>query len=94
MWIIKRIDEADYGCEERLPGEPLVVSVLLENEYLETARLEVADQWLTMQELDEGDEWPDEIDAPGEKQDRVTAQNAWLESFLEDMEQLEEGKQE
>lgn len=94
MWIIKRIDEADYGCEERLPGEPLMVSVLLENEYLETARLEVADQWLTMQELDEGDEWPDEIDAPGEKLDRVAAQNAWLESFLEDMEQLEEGKQE
>lgn len=22
MWTIKRIDEADFGCEERLPGEP------------------------------------------------------------------------
>lgn len=20
MWTIKRIDEADFGCEERLPG--------------------------------------------------------------------------
>ena len=23
MWTIARIDEADYGCEERLPGELL-----------------------------------------------------------------------
>jgi hypothetical protein len=22
MWTIARIDEADFGCEERLPGEP------------------------------------------------------------------------
>lgn len=27
MWTIKRIDEADFGCEERLPGEPLMVLV-------------------------------------------------------------------
>ena len=30
MWTIKRIDEADFGCEERLPGEPLMVLVSLE----------------------------------------------------------------
>ena len=29
MWTIKRIDEADFGCEERLPGEPLMVLVSL-----------------------------------------------------------------
>ena len=25
MWTISRIDEADYGCEERLTEEPLML---------------------------------------------------------------------
>ena len=62
MWTIKRIDEADFGCEERLPGEPLMVLVSLECDDGRMLQLEVADNWLTMQELDEGDEWPDDPD--------------------------------
>ena len=53
MWTIKRIDEADFGCEERLPGEPLMVLVSLECDDGRMLQLEVADNWLTMQELDE-----------------------------------------
>ena len=52
MWTIKRIDEADFGCEERLPGEPLIVLVSLECDDGRMLQLEVADNWLTMQELD------------------------------------------
>ena len=29
MWSVTRIDEADYGCEERMPGEPLLVLVTM-----------------------------------------------------------------
>lgn len=90
MWIIKRIDEADFGCEERLPGEPLMALVLLENEYLETARVEVAEQWLTMQELDEGDEWPEEIDVTDDKLSSVMKQNAWMNSYLEAVEEMDD----
>lgn len=90
MWIIKRIDEADFGCEERLPGEPLMALVLLENEYLETARIEVAEQWLTMQELDEGDEWPEEIDVTDDKLSSVMKQNAWMDSYLEAVEEMDD----
>lgn len=90
MWIIKRIDEADYGCEERLPGEPLMALVLLENEYLETARIEVAEQWLAMQELDEGDEWPEEIDVSDDKLSDVMKQNAWLNGYLEAVEEMDD----
>jgi hypothetical protein len=32
MWTIARIEEADYGCEERLPGEPLMLLITLESE--------------------------------------------------------------
>ena len=54
MWRIKQIAEADFGCEERLPGEKLKCLVILENEKGETRRLEVDDEWLTEQVLDEG----------------------------------------
>ena len=32
MWSVTRIDEADYGCEERMPGEPLLVLVTIESD--------------------------------------------------------------
>lgn len=57
MWKIKQIAEADFGCEERLPGEKLKCLVTLENENGETRRLEVEDEWLTKQGLDEGSTW-------------------------------------
>ena len=57
MWKIKQIAEADFGCEERLPGEKLKCLVILENEKGETRRLEVEDEWLTEQGLDEGSTW-------------------------------------
>lgn len=56
MWTIKRIDEADFGCEERLPGEPLMVLVSLESDDGRVIQFEAADNWLTVQELSEGDE--------------------------------------
>ena len=57
MWKIKQMAEADFGCEERLPGEKLKCLVILENENGETRRLEVEDEWLTEQGLDEGSTW-------------------------------------
>lgn len=61
MWTIQRIDEVDYGCEERLPGEPLMALVTLENEIGEIISFEMPDNWLLMQGLNEGDEWPEAI---------------------------------
>ncbi|WP_296117869.1 hypothetical protein [uncultured Eubacterium sp.] len=57
MWKIKQIAEADFGCEERLPGEKLKCLVILENENGDTRRLEAEDEWLTEQGLDEGSMW-------------------------------------
>ncbi len=58
-YIIKRIDEADFGCEERMPGEPLMVLVTLENEDGDEIQIQAADAWLISQDLNEGDEWPE-----------------------------------
>lgn len=62
MWTIVRIDDADYGCEERLPGEPLMVLVTIEREDGKRLQFEVKDDWLMEQGLDEGDEWTEDIE--------------------------------
>lgn len=57
MWKIKGIYEADYGCEERLPGEKLKCSVTLEDECGNTKVVEAEDEWLRANNLDEGSQW-------------------------------------
>ena len=57
MWYIKQILEADFGCEERAPGEKLKCLVYLENESGEKRQLEVEDDWLIANNLDEGSIW-------------------------------------
>lgn len=77
MWTIKRIDEADYGCEERLPGEPLVVLITIENEVGQIARFECPENWITSQGLDEGDEWTEDIDAIDGEIDSMKHMSEW-----------------
>ena len=80
MWTIKRIDEADFGCEERLPGEPLMVLVSLESDDGRVIQFE---------ELSEGDEWPEDIEAPDAADERTVRQTQWMENYFEALEELE-----
>lgn len=89
MWTIKRIDEADFGCEERLPGEPLMVLVSLESDDGRVIQFEAVDNWLTVQELSEGDEWPEDIEAPDAADERTVRQTQWMENYFEALEELE-----
>lgn len=90
MWTISRIDEADYGCEERLPGEPLMLLITLENEAEEVIQFEVAENWIEMQGLDEGDEWPEDIET--EDEEAVNAENRarWMENYYRALQEMEE----
>lgn len=91
MWTIKRIDEADFGCEERMPGEPLMVLVTLECDDGRVEQLEVADQWLTMMGLDEGDEWPEELAEAADSQvEQINKQSQWMDNYLDALEEMEE----
>ncbi|MGN0377959.1 MAG: hypothetical protein ACI4EU_00065 [Butyrivibrio sp.] len=56
MWKIKHIYEADYGCEERLPGDKLKCLVELEDENGLRKSIEVEDEWLRLNNLNEGSE--------------------------------------
>jgi len=90
-WTINRIDDADFGCEERLPGEPLMVLVTLESELGELMQFEVADHWLELQGLDEGDEWPEEIDDITDESNTIGAkQEEWMKGYLEAISECDE----
>ena len=52
MWTVKHIYEADFGCEERMPGEPLTSLVVLESDTGEVMQVEVADKWLTFMDME------------------------------------------
>ena len=89
MWTIARIDEADYGCEERLPGEPLMLLITLENEVGEMVRFEVPENFIEMQGLDEGDEWPEDIDNDADAViDRITRQSEWMDKYYRAIEEF------
>jgi len=87
-WTITRIEEADFGCEERMPGEPLMALVFLESEDYRQLQFEVPEKWLSMQELDEGDEWPEDIDVSDMDEERSSRQIAWMDDYLEAVEEM------
>lgn len=96
MWTIKEIYEADYGCEERMPGQPLMVGVNLVCDDGRVVQFEVQDEWLTEQNLDEGDLWPEDIDAimddAANEKVAKTAQKQmdFMDNYLNALEALEE----
>ena len=90
MWTIARIDEADYGCEERLPGEPLMLLITLESENGEVIQFEAAENWIEMQGLDEGDEWPEDIEAVDVDDENAAIQNEWMDNYYKAIQEMEE----
>ena len=60
-WTVRRIQEGDYGCEERAEEERNQVIVTLENEDGLTRQLTADDDWLNETGIDEGSLWPEEV---------------------------------
>jgi len=87
-WTIARIDDADFGCEERLPGEPLMVLVSLESEDFRVTQFEVAEDWITLQKLSEGDEWPEDLDLPDDEAQKSIKQSEWMENYIKALEEI------
>lgn len=89
MWTIKDISEGDYGCEERMPGEPLMVIVTIANDAGEEMEFEAPDNWLIAQKLEVGDEWPEEVDGFEEPDETTIKQSKWMDNYLDALEELE-----
>ncbi len=90
MWTVSRIDEADFGCEERLPGQPLMVLVTIECDDGRECQFECAENWLTIHEIDEGDEWPEDIEAIEADEERLNHMSDWMDNYYDAIEELEE----
>ena len=60
-WTVKRIQEGDYGCEERAEEERNQVIVTLENDNGLIRQLTADDDWLYTMGIDEGSIWPKEV---------------------------------
>lgn len=80
MWKIVDIFEADYGCEERQPGEKLKVMVKLSDENGNEKTVSAYDEYLTWNKLDVGSEWPPEPSE--EKRKLFFRQKKMLDTFL------------
>lgn len=81
MWTIERIDESDFGCEERMPGEPLMLLVTLSDEYGRMTRFEIPETWIEIHGLEEGDEWPEELLEDESALENANTQAEWMESY-------------
>lgn len=90
MWTVARIDEADYGCEERMPGEPLLVLVTIESDDGRICRFECAENWLIQQDIDEGDEWLGDIEQAEADREHVDRMTEWMNKYYEALEELED----
>lgn len=90
MWTVKQLQEADYGCEERMPGEPLKTLVVLESDDGIVCQFEVADEWLINQGIEEGNEWPEDIDKADTLAEQISIQNECMNRYYESLAQLEE----
>lgn len=60
-WKVKRIQEDDYGCEERQENEKIKVIVTLVNNIGQERQIRVEDDWLYAKGINEGDLWPDTL---------------------------------
>ena len=89
MWYVRKIEEADYGCEERMPGEPLMVLITLESDDGRECRFEVAEDWLISQGIDEDDEWPEDIDEPDVVAEKAHKMSEWMGNYMAALEELE-----
>ncbi|MGN0342749.1 MAG: hypothetical protein ACI4DO_08140 [Roseburia sp.] len=90
MWFVSSIEEADYGCEERMPGEPLMALVTLESDDGRECQFEVSEDWLRIQKIDEGDEWPEDIDGPDEDSKKAEMMSAWMDNYMEALREMDE----
>ena len=90
MWYVSRIEEADYGCEERMPGEPLMALVTLESDDGRVSRFEVSEDWLAYQGIDEGDEWPEDIDEADRDSGKAKMMSAQMDNYMDALMELDE----
>ena len=89
MCTIQRLNEMDDGDEERLPGEPVMTAVTLESDLGEILQFQMPDNWLRIQGLKEGEEWPEDIEEENVEALKAKEQAEWMENYYHALQELE-----
>ena len=89
MWTIQRLNEMDDGDEERLPGAPVMTAVTLESDLGEILQFQMPDNWLRIQGLKEGEEWPEDIEEENVEALKAKEQAEWMENYYHALQELE-----
>lgn len=103
-YIIKQIEEADFGCEGRPEGYVPMVKVYIEDESGIEMTLEMEDAKMYERQLDEGtevilgeddtlykaDAYIDMSVSEENDTDIIDKQSAWLDEYIDAVEEMEE----
>lgn len=73
-----------------MPGEPLMVLVTIQSDDGRVCSFECPEIWLNNQEIDVGDEWPEDIDEIDAQSYRIDYMGEWMDNYYDAIEELEE----
>ena len=91
MWTVLNIEEIDDDFEIEVPiGLDLTdfAMVTLECDDGRRCMFECAKNYIKCQEIELGDEWPEDIDEENPEANRINRMAEWMESYYEAIEEL------
>ena len=67
-----------------------MVLITLESDDGRECKFEVAEDWLISQGIDEGDEWPEDIDEADEDSIKAKMMSAWMDNYMDALKEMDE----
>ena len=67
-----------------------MVLITLESDDGRECQFEVAEYWLIAQGIDEGDEWPEDIDEADEDSIKAKMMSAWMDNYMDALREMDE----
>ena len=64
--------------------------ITLESDDGRECQFEVSEDWLMDQGIDEGDEWPEDIDGPDEDSEKAKIMSAWMDNYMDALREMDE----
>lgn len=65
-----------------------MVLITLESDTGEILQFEMPENWIEMQGLEEGDEWPEDIDAEDADHQKAENQSRWMGNYYNALQEL------
>ena len=65
-------------------------NITLESDDGRECQFEVSEDWLMDQGIDEGDEWPEDIDGPDEDSEKAKIMSAWMDNYMDALREMDE----